>query len=69
MTDVQAAVLEMITKPSLRDLFSYKSRTTKLLLRRILKLADTISEDESVRDHALTAEVWFACIAPIGACQ
>lgn len=52
-------------KPSFRDLFSYKSRATKHLLRRLMRLAEAIAENELVCESATSVEVWFACIAPV----
>lgn len=65
MNDIQAFMLEKATRPTFRDLFSYKSRATKRLLKRLIRLADAFGENELVSKNANTLEVWFACIAPV----
>jgi len=52
-------------RPGLIDLFSYKSRATKRLLRILMRLAETVAESKLVGEEAITLEVWFACIAPV----
>ena len=58
-------ILQLLTKTTLRDRFSYTNRTEKRLLRRVLLLASEVSNSERVQNDALTVEVWFACIAPV----
>lgn len=63
--DIQAFVIERAMRPSLVDLFSYKARATKRLLRILMRLAETVAENRLVCEEAITLEVWFACIAPV----
>ena len=63
--EIQAFVIERAMRPGLTDLFSYKSRATKRLLRILMRLAETVAESKLVGEEAITLEVWFACIAPV----
>ena len=52
-------------KPQVRDIFSYHSRTTKELLRRVLALGEHMAQSTQVQNDALSIEVWCACAAPV----
>ncbi len=65
MTDVLNTYIKQVTRSRLGDIFSYKSRTTKRLIRCVLALTNEVSQSEIICNDALTAEVWFACVAPV----
>lgn len=65
MADVLNAFVETETQATLGDLFSYRSRTTKRLIRRVMDLSYEVCQNEIICNDALPAEVWFACVAPV----
>jgi hypothetical protein len=65
MRDINVAYANVITGWRLTDALSYTSRTAKRLLRIVFTLAEDLSESDSVAEHALVAEAWFACVAPV----
>ena len=63
--ELQDFFLKSYTKPTLRDLFSYRSRMTKQLIRLVLSLAAKLREIPSVADRAAKDEMWIACVVPV----
>ena len=62
MTDVLQRTVNLITRPSWRDLFSYESRTTKRLIRHVVVLYETT---RSEINNVVTVELWLACLTPV----
>src|SRR6266404_8663387 len=57
--------VKLVTEPTFRDILSYKTRTTKRLLRRALRLANEVSRGDQVQKDATYVEVWFASLVPV----
>ena len=57
--------INFYTQPKWTDIFSYETRTTKQLLRRILQLATSAGRGDHVRKDGIYIEVWFASLVPV----
>jgi hypothetical protein len=62
---INAYLIERAIRIDFADLFSYRRRAVKRLLRLLMDLAATIGENERVNKEAVTVEVWIACITMV----
>jgi hypothetical protein len=63
--DVQDFFIKSYTKQTLGDIFSYRSRLTKRLLRTVLALSADLTQFDHVQKFAAKDEVWIACLIPV----
>jgi hypothetical protein len=63
--EVLDATVGFFTKPKWTDLFSYKTRTTKRLLRLVLGLEAAAMRGDHIHGEARYLEIWFACVVPV----
>src|SRR5581483_1464638 len=65
MSDLSAFAIRFFTERTFKDIFSYRNRTTKRLLRRALRLVMEISRGDHVQHSAVSVEIWFAALVPV----
>src|SRR6202040_4417961 len=63
--EVLDTIVRFRTEPKWTDLFSYETRTTKRLLRCVLRLAADASRGDHIQRDGIYLEIWFASLVPV----
>jgi len=63
--EIQDATVSFFTRRNWTDFFSYKTRTTKRLLRIVLGLEAAATQGDHIHGEARYLEIWFACVVPV----